>query len=110
MTSDEKRAHRWHCDLSRGDVQCPFVTQHGSGVLCCCWRAGHPPSLLHADTFTDAYNDFPNFEDRRIWRRYRVTLRICDLCTWPQGAVFAKAEIFGELVHCRIGYNASIGI
>jgi len=40
----------WDCDLSRGDVQCPFVTANGTdGVLCCGLREGHPGE--HSDAY-----------------------------------------------------------
>lgn len=53
MTSDEKMNHEWSCDLSRGDMQCPYITPHGfdDGHLCCCFRIGHPESLPHETVY-----------------------------------------------------------
>jgi hypothetical protein len=49
MKFEEKQKHAWWCDVSRGDVQCPYVIPNfsGDGYLCCTWREGHPEDLPH---------------------------------------------------------------
>ena len=69
MTFEEKHAHSWACDLSRGDVQCPFVTPHGDdGHLNCMWKTGHPDSLPH----TDCYNDYGGEHKQRWYENSQI--------------------------------------
>jgi hypothetical protein len=43
MTADP-----WNCDLTRGDVQCKYVTENGDdGFLCCMYREGHEAERAH---------------------------------------------------------------
>lgn len=53
MTSKEKQTHPWSCDLSRGDIQCTFVTPHDEGYLNCTWRQGHPDTLPHETCYDE---------------------------------------------------------
>lgn len=42
MTFKDKEKHPWSCDISRGDIQCPYVTlQITGGYLNCTWKVGH---------------------------------------------------------------------
>ena len=50
MTSDEKLAHPWSCNVSRGDKQCPYILPYSDGSpggLHCCWKEGHTEELGH---------------------------------------------------------------
>ena len=53
MTQKEKFIHHWSCDMSRGDVQCDFVSPCDGGHLNCTWRKGHPDSLRHSTGYDD---------------------------------------------------------
>lgn len=60
MTSDEKHAHPWSCDVSKGHRQCPHVYETGGGsTINCCWRAGHPPELGHQAVYDGDQSDRP---------------------------------------------------
>ena len=52
MKFEEKQKHPWSCDMSRGNVQCPFVTPHSEGYLCCTWKIGHPDDLPHETVYS----------------------------------------------------------
>lgn len=58
MTAAEKLKHPWSCDVSRGDIQCPFVyRQCAGGYLSCAWRSGHPSDMGHQDCYDGDSSD-----------------------------------------------------
>ena len=60
MLFKEKEKHPWSCDMSKGDVQCPFVTPNGDGYLNCTWKIGHPLGLLQHEVVHDQPTPPPN--------------------------------------------------
>lgn len=67
MLDVEKRSHYWSCDVSRGDVQCPYISRYHGGFWNCVWRENHPDSLPH-----ETYWNQPNGPDKLTWELSEV--------------------------------------